>query len=211
MKIKRDVNTFFRKWEIKFLMWFVQRYPAWVTPDILTYSSVFFAFMCGLCYYLAKYSPLFVFGSIIFILLNWIADGTDGNLARYRHIEKEHYGFYLDHICDAFTMFFIIIGLGLSEYMGLLTACVLLGMIYLMAINVYLISYARGIMFLAYLGFGGTELKIMTAIFSLLILFGRQKFFGLELFDIIGWSVITIMFGLLLISIRANLKFLNKT
>ena len=210
MKIKRDVNTIFRQTEIKFLMFIVRKYPAWVIPDLLTYSSVFFAFMCGLCYYLAKYSPFFVLGSIIFILLNWIADGTDGNLARYRKIPKEKYGFYIDHICDAFTMFFIIMGLGLSEYMGMATACVLLGMIYLMAINVYLISYARGIMFLAYEGFGGTELKLITATISLLILLGRQKILGFELFDIIGWVVIIMMLRLLLVSINNNLIFLRK-
>jgi len=214
MKLKRDVNTLIYKKEIVILMWIVRHYPAWMTPDILTFSSVVFAFLCGLFYYLTKYSPLFVLGASLFLLLNWIADGTDGNLARYRHIEKEKYGYYIDHICDMISIFFIFFGLGLSEYMDIGISMTLLGLLYLMAINTYLSAYTNGVMSLAYEKFGGSEIKLLTVLMNFLMFFGKEDihFFGIgiKLFNLIGIVLSIIFIRLLGMSIYTNIKFLNK-
>lgn len=212
-EIKRDTNTLIYPYEIKFLMWIVRRYPAWMTPDTLTFSSVIFAFLCGLFYYLTKYSPLFVLGASLFLILNWIADGTDGNLARYRHIEKERYGYYLDHICDMISIFFIFFGLGLSEYMTMGISLTILSVIYLMAINTYLSSYSNGIMILHYERFGGSEIKLLTVGLNFLIFFGREDihFFGIgiKLFNLIGLILIIILIRLFAVSVYNNREFLK--
>lgn len=214
MKIKRDTNTLIYPVEIKFMMWIVRRYPKWMTPDILTFSSIVFAFLCGLFYYLTKYSPLFVLGASLFLFLNWIADGTDGNLARYRHIEKERYGYYVDHICDMISILFIFFGLGLSEYMDIGISLTLLGLIYLMAINVYLASYTHGVMSLAYEKFGGSELKLLAIKMNFLMFFGKEDLhflgIGIKLFNLLGIILSIILLRLLVMSIYKNLKFLNK-
>jgi len=35
--------------------------------------------------------------------MNWIGDSTDGTLARYRHIERPRYGFFVDSASDVFS------------------------------------------------------------------------------------------------------------
>jgi len=209
-KIKRDTNTFLYPYEIKFLMWIVRKYPQWVTPDILTFSSVGFAFLCGIFYYLTNYSPFFVLGASFFLLLNWIADGTDGNLARYRKIEKEKYGYYVDHIMDMISIFFIFFGIGLSEFMSMGISLTLLALLYLLAINTYLSAYTTGVMQLAYEKFGGSEIKLITVLLNFLLFFGKQDlhFFGIgiRLMNLIGIILSLIFIRLLAVSVYKNLK-----
>jgi archaetidylinositol phosphate synthase len=55
-----------------------------------------------------------------------------------RRIERPRYGYYLDHLTDAFSTVVIGIGLGLSPYMLLATALAIVIVYPVMSINVYL-------------------------------------------------------------------------
>ena len=50
-------------------------------------------------------------------MVHWLGDSLDGTLARVRQSERPRYGYYLDHLVDAFATAAIGIGLGLSPYM----------------------------------------------------------------------------------------------
>jgi archaetidylinositol phosphate synthase len=36
------------------------------------------------------------------LIINWLGDSLDGNLARLRYIERPRYGFFFDHTIDLF-------------------------------------------------------------------------------------------------------------
>jgi len=71
----------------------------------------------------------------LFIFLNWFGDSLDGTLARYRDRQRPRYGFYVDHIIDAFGAVFLIFGLALSGYMSERVAAALLIVFFMLAIN----------------------------------------------------------------------------
>jgi len=37
------------------------------------------------------------------LTVNWLGDSLDGTLARVRQTQRPKYGYYLDHIVDAFS------------------------------------------------------------------------------------------------------------
>ncbi|WP_205788972.1 hypothetical protein [Methylocystis rosea] len=46
---------------------------------------------------------------------NWFGDSLDGTLARYRAIERPHYGYFIDHSSDFIAQTLIVVGLGVSS------------------------------------------------------------------------------------------------
>jgi archaetidylinositol phosphate synthase len=93
--------------------------------------------------------------------VQWLGDSLDGTLARVRGAERPRYGYYLDHVVDAFSTAVIGVGVGLSPYVH---PCVALGVVivYLaLSINVYLESNVFGVFRLAYGRLGPTEVRII--------------------------------------------------
>ena len=82
-------------------------------------------------------------------------------MARVRGVERPRYGYYLDHMTDAYSTVVIGVGIGLSHYihMGLALGLVVL---YLgLSVNVYLESQVLGRFRLAYGRVGPTEARIV--------------------------------------------------
>jgi archaetidylinositol phosphate synthase len=98
------------------------RLPRWVLPDHLTALGVVAALGVGACYLLSNHSPAWLWAASALLVVHWLGDSLDGTLARVRRIERPRYGYYLDHLTDAFSTVVIGIGLGLSPYMLLATA-----------------------------------------------------------------------------------------
>jgi len=93
--------------------------------------------------------------------VQWLGDSLDGTLARVRGAERPRYGYYLDHVVDAFSTAVIGLGVALSPYVN---PCVALGVVivYLaLSINVYLESNVFGVFRLAYGRLGPTEVRII--------------------------------------------------
>jgi phosphatidylglycerophosphate synthase len=136
------------------------RLPAWVTPDHFTCLGIAGAALAGLCYALSGRSPLFLFGAIGGIALNWLGDTLDGNLARARRAERPSYGFFIDHSCDVLSQLAIFLGIGASPYAHLSSACLLL-LAYWMATLMSLITLvATGRFHIVYWGVGPTEIRL---------------------------------------------------
>ena len=144
--------------------------PQWVNSDHLTLLGFAAMFGAGLFYYLSGTNPLMLLGGIVCLAVNWFGDSLDGTLARYRKKQRPRYGFYVDHIVDAFGALFLIGGLGLSGYMTGSIAMALIIAYFLLSIEVYLATYTIGVFRLSFGMMGPTELRILLAIGNLALL-----------------------------------------
>ncbi|NNF58918.1 MAG: CDP-alcohol phosphatidyltransferase family protein [Rhodothermaceae bacterium] len=165
--------------------------PAWVTPDALTGVGLLAAVGIGIGYWLSGISLNWLWLANVCLVIHWWGDSLDGTLARVRRIQRERYGFYVDHQSDAISALLIFGGLALSPLMEPLIAMALLVGYYLLMIMVSLITIARDVFKISFAGLGPTEGRIMlisanTLVWALgnpLIGVAGQSF---SLFDLIG-------------------------
>ena len=136
-------------------------------------------------------------------------------LARERKIERPRYGYYLDHITDAYSTAAIGIGLGLSPYMLLSIGLAVVILYLIMSINVYLETYVLGEFRLGYAVLGPTEARVaLIAMNTVAIMLGPMRFgmagVSLTLFDIFGAVGVLVMLVLMLIRVGGNLRALAR-
>jgi archaetidylinositol phosphate synthase len=156
--------------EKRLLNWLAGRMPPWVNSDHLTLLGFAAMFLTGLCYYLASRQPVFLIMGSFCLALNWFGDSLDGTLARYRKRQRPRYGFYVDHVVDAFGIAFVTVGLGLSGYMSPIVAIGFLAAYFLMNIEIYLTTYTLGEFKLSYGILGPSELRVVVAVGNLFLL-----------------------------------------
>src|SRR5215475_1857039 len=124
--------------ERRLLQWLAARMPAPLGPDHLTVLGLLSQVGAGACYALAARNRYALLGVIAFLVLNWLGDSLDGTLARVRRCQRPRYGFYVDHVVDAFGTFFLLGGLAVSGYMSERVAVGLLIVYFMLSIEVYL-------------------------------------------------------------------------
>ncbi len=110
-------------------------------------------------------------------------------MARVRNRLRPRYGFYVDHLVDAFGALFLLVGLAASGLVTERVALALLVTYFLFSINMYLATCSLGVFKLSYGLFGGTELRILLAIVNLVVLgYPRVSFLGRTflLFDLLA-------------------------
>src|ERR1039457_6341292 len=127
--------------EKKALIWLANRMPRWVTSDHLTILGFASLVAVGLSYWYARYSRAGLILVMAFFVLNWFGDSLDGTLARVRNRQRPRYGFYVDHVTDAFGTLFLVGGMGLSGYMSPMVAGILLVAYFMLSIQAYLAAY----------------------------------------------------------------------
>lgn len=164
-------SSFFAIPERKALLWLAARAPATVTPDRMTLLGIVGAFLVFIGFVLCRVSDWFVALVILGLLLNWLGDSLDGTLARFRGAERPDFGYLLDHSCDLISQTLIFVGLGLSPYFTICSGLVALAMYLLMTSFTYLKVLVLRTHHLSYYGLGGTELRVMIALWTLLALF----------------------------------------
>ena len=156
--------------EKKVLLKLAQKMPHWIHSDHLTALGFLGMILAGGCYFYAKWNPLALIGAIVCLAVNWFGDSLDGTLARVRNRQRPRYGFYVDHIADSFGAMFLIGGLGLSGYMTGGIALVLIIAYFLLSIEIYLATYTVGVFRLSFGIWGPTELRIVLAFGTLMLL-----------------------------------------
>src|SRR5262249_47717751 len=141
----------------------------------------------------------------------WFGDSLDGTLARVRRLQRPRYGFYVDHVVDAFGASFLLGGLALSGYMSVVVAFALLVAYLLLTIEIYLATYCLAVFRLSYWHLGPTELRIILAIGTLALrshstteVLGRRCL----LFDVGGTAAIAAIVLTLVLSVVRNVRFL---
>src|SRR5579864_2284876 len=157
--------------EKKCLIWLARHTPRWINSDHLTALGLASLAGAGLSYWYARSNPAGLLWVIVFLGLNWLGDSLDGTLARVRNQQRPRYGFYVDHVVDAFGTFFLLGGLGLSGYMSERVAAGLLIAYFMLSIEVYLATYTLGTFHLSFWKFSPTELRILLAIGNIALLY----------------------------------------
>jgi phosphatidylglycerophosphate synthase len=147
--------------ERRLLNWLCARMPAWVSPDILTAIGVLGAVVVFLGYVLSNWQPAALGLAVIGYAVQWFGDSMDGSIARYRHIERPKYGYFLDHSVDGIVILLIMGGIGLSPYVRLDIALLALAGYLLLSIHAYLSARVLGELKLSYLAGGPTELRFI--------------------------------------------------
>lgn len=71
------------------LEFFCKHMPKWVNPDHLTVLGVLAGFLIGISYFLTSYDKNFLWLASVGLVIHWFGDSLDGNLARYRKIERQ--------------------------------------------------------------------------------------------------------------------------
>ncbi|MGE5176748.1 MAG: CDP-alcohol phosphatidyltransferase family protein [Hyphomicrobiales bacterium] len=189
--------------------------PRGVLPDHLTLLGVLAATFIAVCYALSNRSDVWLVAASGALVVHWFADSLDGTLARVRKIERPRYGYYIDHLTDAYSTTAIGIGLGLSPYMLLAVGLAIAIAYLLLSINVYLETQTLGEFKIGYAWFGPTEARVVLIGLNTLALFRPPLPFhvgviGATLFDLIGVAVAGTMATMLLARAARNLKALAK-
>jgi archaetidylinositol phosphate synthase len=156
--------------ERRALRFLAVRAPAWVTSDHLTLLGFAGTAACGALYAASGRRPWLLLLVNLALALNWLGDSLDGTLARHRGAERPRFGFYVDHLVDAFGALFVLGGLALSGLMSPIVAAGFLTAYFLLAIETYLATYTIGRFEISYGPFGGTELRILLAIANVVVL-----------------------------------------
>ena len=154
------------------LRWLSAHMPAWATPDMMTVIGIAGALVITLGYGLSRLHPAFLWLATIGFIINWFGDSLDGTLARFRHIERPKYGFYIDHVTDAVTEIIIILGLGLSPYITFTVASMCCIAYIAMSVLVYVRMNVMGEFKISYSKLGPTEVRVLAIGLTTAMFFG---------------------------------------
>lgn len=159
------------------LNWLAAHMPAWVTPDILTTIGVLGALLIAVSYALSSYDRNFLWLASFGFIVNWFGDSLDGTLARYRHIERPVFGFFIDHVLDACSGTMIFFGLGLTPYVSFNIACLTLIAYLLLSVLVFVRTSVAGIFKISYGKLGPTEIRATAIVLNIAMYFGGVQTF----------------------------------
>lgn len=204
---KRIQQSFLANLEKRTLIWLAARTPAWINSDHLTLLGLLSMAGAGAAYWWSAANRLGLLVVILCLALNWLGDSLDGTLARFRNHSRPRYGFYVDHVVDAFSAFFLLGGLAFSGYMAPAVALGLLVAYLMLSVEIYLATYVLGDFKISYFKMGPTELRILLSIGNLALLwkstvhlFGRVH----RLFDVGGTLGISGLLLIMVISVVRN-------
>jgi archaetidylinositol phosphate synthase len=190
--------------EQKLLEAIARRLPAFVRPDHLTVLAL----AAAVAFAVAAASGWFVAAAGL-LVAHWFGDSLDGTLARVRRAERPRYGYYLDHLADAFATALVGLGLGLSAHMHLVAGLVLVIAYLALSINSYLETQALGRFSLGYGRLGPTEARLGLIALLLAVALGASvSVWGLTLLDLVALGGASVMVLALAARAFGNLRVL---
>lgn len=201
--------------EKRLLVSWAKKLPRSVLPDDLTIIGIFSAAAICACYWASNSSRFWLLAVIPLFFLHWIGDSLDGTLARVRKITRPRYGYYLDHIVDAFSTALIGLGLGLSPYLFFPVAALAVIAYLILSINVYLEGETFKRFEIGYGQMGPTEMRLALIAITLTLFFTGPlplDIFGYEIaiLNLIIVALILFMITALLLRVTKNLRELAK-
>ncbi|HEV8382879.1 MAG TPA: CDP-alcohol phosphatidyltransferase family protein [Gemmatimonadales bacterium] len=151
----------------------LRRVATWVPRTIrsnhLTALGILGATGAGAAYALTNRDPAWLWVASLMLVVNWLGDSLDGTLARVRGTQRPKYGYYLDHVVDAFSTAVIGLGIGLSPYVNLGLALGLVVVYLALSINVYLESSVFGVFKISYGRIGPTEVRLVLVLLNTVV------------------------------------------
>jgi phosphatidylglycerophosphate synthase len=163
------------------LQWLAAHSPAWATPDLMTVIGIAGALIILIGYSLSNLHPAFFWLATFGFIINWFGDSLDGTLARYRHIERPKYGFYIDHVTDVLTEIIILLGLGISPYVHFSVASLCCISYIAMSVLVYVRMNVMGEFKISYSKLGPTEVRVLAIILNTSMFLGGAYTFNVSL------------------------------
>jgi phosphatidylglycerophosphate synthase len=187
------------------LQWLAAHQPSWATPDLMTGVGVFGTLVTFVGYALSGQERGWLWLASLGFVINWYGDSLDGTLARYRHIERPRYGYFIDHVTDAVCQVLMFIGLGLTPYVSFNVALVALVGYLMMSVLVYVLTYVVGEYRLSYGKLGPTEVRVIAILLNTAMFYlgNRSILFTLPLvgqvsvgiYDLLVGTVAFLLFG----------------
>lgn len=159
--VKRIQKNLLAGPERRLLTWLCGVMPPWVTPDRLTSLGVIGAVATFVGYAASAFGDAWLWLAIGGYVLQWFGDSMDGSLARFRHIERPSYGYFIDHSCDGIVTLLILAGMGFSPFVRVDVAMFALTGYLLLSIHAYLAARVMGEFKLSYGIAGPTELRVL--------------------------------------------------
>jgi phosphatidylglycerophosphate synthase len=208
---RREPRFLLAGFERRALPWLAARLPRWALPDHLTALGVLAALGIAAGYMLSNEDRAWLWMVNAWLVVHWFGDSLDGTLARVRKIERPKYGYYLDHLTDAFSTVAIGVGLGLSPFMLLSTGLAIVIVYLVMSINVYLEAQTLGEFQFGYSYLGPTEARVGLFVLNALLAAGVGLEFdvsdlGLSPLDVFGLGATGVMAALLAGRAARNLR-----
>jgi len=153
------------------LAWMARHMPPWVSPDQLTMLGFVGALVCAAGYVGSRWSLAYLWLTCLGLILNWVGDSLDGNLARVRQIERPRYGFFIDHTSDLFSQAIVFLSMGVSACARFDVSCI--GLIAFFAAFIYSMIHAHvhDTMRITYFGFGPTEIRALMVLGAIVTIF----------------------------------------
>lgn len=203
----RIQTSFLNSVEKKILIWMAERMPIKINSDHLTKIGFLGALISMAGYILSNLNIHFLWLASFGLVVNWFGDSLDGTLARVRNAQRSIYGFFIDHNVDSLTVLVFCIGAGLSPFIKLSTALLVLAAYLILSIYTYINTYLIGEFKITYDKLGPTEFRLVIILINTLFIYfpsGKQNitFRGitLSIFDILGIGVAVILFIIYLIT-----------
>src|SRR5256714_8374851 len=169
MTAPREMQFLLAKPEQRVLTALAQRVPRAIRSNHLTALGMIGAAGAGAAYALSNYNPAWLWVASLMLVVNWLGDSLDGTLARVRGTQRPKYGYYLDHVVDAYSTAVIGLGIGLSPYVNLGLALGLVVVYLALSINVYLESSVFGVFKVSYGRIGPTEVRLLLVILNTML------------------------------------------
>lgn len=206
VEARREIKGLTAGAERRALAWLAPRVPAAVTSDHLTLLGLGSMAACGALYAASGAHPWLLLVVNLALALNWLGDSLDGSLARHRGCQRPRFGFYVDHLADAFGALFVLAGLAVSGLISPLVAAAVLVAYFLLAIETYLATYALGSFKISWGPVGGTELRILLAALNASILFRPELTIAARTFRVFDLIGVAAAFGLVVLSVVAGVR-----
>lgn len=139
--------------------------PAEVTPFQLTRLGLLGAVIAAAGLIGCRWSPVWLLVVTAGIFLNWFGIRLDGPLARLRKEESPRLEL-IDHLVDFFSQTLMIFAFGLSPFLSLKSASIILFCYMFFSAYTYLRAVAHRVQQMAYIGLGATEFRILMIIWA---------------------------------------------
>jgi len=175
--------------------------PRSIRSNHLTVLGTLGAVAAGTGYALSSQHPAWLWLGTAGLAVNWLGDSLDGTLARVRQTQRPKYGYYLDHIVDAFSTAVIGLGIGLSPYVDVGIALGLVVAYLALSINVYLESTVFGVFRLAYGRIGPTEVRIILVLLNTAVLVyeATTATHSFSLTRAANWGMTAVLVGMIVV------------
>lgn len=157
--------------ERRILTWLCGTMPPAMTPDRLTAIGMAGAALVFIGYVCSNFGAGWLALALAGYAVQWFGDSLDGSLARYRKIERPSYGYFLDHSCDGLANLMIVLGIGLSPFVGMNVALIALAGYFLMSMHAFLAARVIGELRLSYMAAGPTELRLFLMLLTVAMMF----------------------------------------